>query len=66
MLIVETIRKIRDAYHRKGKKNREIARYFKLSKNTVKSMIRRGITDQRYIRIEQPRPKLGLFSERLS
>jgi transposase len=66
MLIVETIRKVRHAYHREGKKIREIARDFNMSKNTVKKLIRSGITDQQYVRQEQPLPKLGPFAERLS
>ena len=66
MLIVETIRKVRQAYHRDGKKIREIARDFNLSKNTVKKIIRSGITDQQYVRSDQPRPKIGPFAERLS
>jgi len=66
MLIVETIRKVRHAYHRDGKKFREIARDFNLSKNTVKKIIRSGITDQQYVRTEQPRPKLGPFAQRLA
>lgn len=63
---METIRKIREAYFRKKKKIREIARDFNLSKNTVKKIIRSGITDQHYVRTQQPRPKLGAFAERLS
>jgi transposase len=66
MLNVETIRKVRLAHYRDGKKIREIARKFNLSRNTVRSIIRSGITDQKYERSEQPRPKLGSFVERLS
>ena len=65
MLNVETIRKVRLA-HRDGKGIREIARLLNLSRNTVRSIIRSGITDQKYERSEQPRPKLGSFVERLS
>jgi len=42
MLIVETIRKIRLAYHRDEKPIRQIARELRLSKNTVKKVIRSG------------------------
>ncbi len=66
MLIVETIRKVRLAYHRDKKPIREIARDFKLSKNTVKKIIRSGATELAYVRQEQPRPKLAPFQERLS
>jgi transposase len=65
MLIVESIRKIRQAYHRDKKPIRQIAREFHLSKNTVKKIIRSDVTDQVYKRTEQPRPKLSAFEERL-
>lgn len=65
MLIVESIRKIRQAYHRDHKPIRQIAREFHLSKNTVKKIIRSDVTEQVYLRNEQPRPKLGPFEERL-
>jgi len=63
---VETIRKIRLAYHRDRKPIRQIAREFHLSKNTVKKVIRSGATEFEYERSIQPRPKLGPFEERLS
>lgn len=66
MLVVETIRKVRKAHFVDGKGFREIARDFNLSRNTVRSILRSGITDQKYERSEQPRPKLGSFVERLS
>ena len=66
MLIVETIAKVRLAYFRDGKSIRETARKFNLARNTVKSIIRSGITDQKYQRSEQPRPKLGAFVEQLA
>jgi transposase len=65
MLIVETIRKIRQAYHRDKKPIREIARDFHMSRTTVKKVIRSDVTEFRYSRKEQPRPKLGPFEERL-
>jgi transposase len=65
MLIVETIIKVRLAYFRDGKAIREIARKFSLARNTVKNIIRSGITDQEYKRSEQPRPKLGIFVKQL-
>jgi transposase len=66
MLNVETIRKIRLAYHRDEKPIRQIARELRLSKNTVKKVIRSGDTEFSYERSFQPRPKLGPFEERLS
>jgi transposase len=65
MLIVETISKVRLA-HRDGKSIREIVRKLNLSRNTVRSIIRSGITDQHYVRTAQPRPKLGTFVARLT
>lgn len=62
---MESIRKIRQAYHRDKKPIRQIAREFRLSKNTVKKIIRSDVTEQLYQRTEQPRPKLGSFAERL-
>jgi len=66
MLIVDTITKVRLAYFRDGKAIREIARKFNLARNTVKGIIRSGVTDQKYERSEQPRPKLGGFVEQLT
>jgi transposase len=66
MLNVETIRKVRQAHFRDGKAIREICREFNLARNTVRNIIRSGVTDQTYERSEQPRPKLGSFIERLS
>ncbi len=66
MLIVETISKVRIACLRDGKSIRETARKFNLSRNTVRNIIRSDITDQKYERNEQPRPKLGIFVEKLA
>ena len=67
MLIVETIRKIRCAYHRDRKSIRQIAREFKLSRNTVKKVIRSEATEFTYNRKKaQPLPKLAPYQELLS
>ena len=67
MLIVETIRKIRCAYHRDRKSFRQIAREFKLSRNTVKKVIRSEATEFTYDRKKaQPFPKLSPYQELLS
>ena len=66
MLSVETICKVRQAHFRDGKAIREIARDLNLARNTVKRIIRSGVTEQVYERNDQPRPKLGSFVERLS
>lgn len=62
---MESIRKIRQAYHRDKKPIRQIAREFHVSKNTVKKIIRSDITEQVYQRSEQPRPKLSQHEGRL-
>ncbi len=62
---MESIRKIRQAYHRDKKPIRQIAREFHVSKNTVKKIIRSDATEQVYKRSEQPRPKLSLYEDRL-
>lgn len=62
---METIRKIRHAYHRQKKSIREIARDFHMSRTTVRKVIRSDVTEFKYSRQEQPRPKLGAFEERL-
>jgi transposase len=66
MLDVDHISKVRLAHFREGKGIREIARDLDLSRNTVRSIIRSGITDQKYERTEQPRPKLGSFLKLLA
>jgi len=66
MLDVDHISKVRLARFRDGKGIREIARDLGLSRNTVRSIIRSGITDQKYERTEQPRPKLGSFLKLLA
>jgi len=63
---VETIRKIRCAYHRDNKSLRQIAREFNLSRNTVKKVIRGDATEFIYDRKEQPMPKLSQYQSVLS
>lgn len=59
MLNVETICKVRQAHFREGKSIREITRELNIARNTVRNIIRSGITDLVYERVDQPRPKLG-------
>ena len=64
---METIRKIRCAYHRDRKSFRQIAREFKLSRNTVKKVIRSEATEFTYDRKKaQPFPRLAPYQELLS
>lgn len=62
---METIAKIRRAYHRDNKPIRQIAREMNLSRNTVRKIIRSETTELHYERKTQPRPKLEPFKEQL-
>ena len=59
MLTVETVGRIRREQFVKGKAIRRIARDLKLSRNTVRKVLRSGETTLGYGRTAQPRPKLG-------
>ena len=59
MLIVETIGRIRREHLVKGKSIKEIARDLRLSRNTVRRVLRSGETASSYERERQPRPRLG-------
>jgi hypothetical protein len=59
MLTVETIGRIRREYFFKGKTIKEIVRDLKVSRNTVRKVLRSGQTAFEYERDIQPRPKLG-------
>ncbi len=62
MLTVETIGRIRREHFIKGKTIREIARDLKVSRNTVRKVLRSGETSFEYERSVQPRPKLGRWA----
>ena len=57
MLVVETIAKIRRAHFVEGKSIRQICRELRLSRNTVRKVIRSGVTEFSCDRATQPRPK---------
>ena len=59
MLVVETIAKIRRYHFVENKGIREISRLLRLSRNTVRKVIRSGITEHTYTRNSQPMPRLG-------
>ena len=59
MLVVETIGRIRREHLVKGKSIKEIARDLKISRNTVRKILRSGETSFSYAREVQPRPRLG-------
>ena len=60
MLTVETIGKIR-LKHRQGKSIRSISRELRLSRNTVRKVLRGDETEVSYQRSRQPYPKLGEY-----
>src|SRR4030088_2683019 len=59
MLVVETVARIRREHFIKGKTIKEIARDLRVSRNTVRKVLRSGETSFEYEREVQPRPKLG-------
>src|SRR4029453_19144054 len=59
MLTVETIGRVRREFHVKGKKIKAIARELRVSRNTVRRIVRGDETVHRYARKEQPLPQLG-------
>ena len=61
-MTVETIGRIRREHHIKGKTIKEIARDLKVSRNTVRKVLRSGATSFEYEREVQPRPKLGRWT----
>lgn len=65
MLTVETIGRIRREYARTGS-IREVSRMLKVSRDTVREILRSGVTERRYERSVQPRPKLGDYEGRLA
>lgn len=65
MLIVETIAKIRRHHFVEGRNIKQISRDMRISKNTVRKVIRSGQTEHRYERENQPYPKIGNFTSRL-
>jgi hypothetical protein len=65
MLVVETIARIRREHFIKGKTIKEIAGDLKVSRNTVRKVLRSGETSFEYKRLVQPRPKLGRWAAEL-
>ncbi len=63
MLVVETVARIRREHFIKGKTIKEIARDLRVSRNTVRKVLRSGETSFEYEREVQPRPKLGRWTE---
>jgi transposase len=65
MLTVETIGRIRREHLLKGKTIRQIARDLKVSRNTVRRVLRSRATSFAYEREVQPRPRLGRWTAEL-
>ena len=65
MLVVETIAKIRRAHFIEGKSIKQICRELRVSRNTVRKVIRSGATEFTYDRTTQPRPKIGPWRSEL-
>ena len=63
---METIARIRREHFIKGKTIREIARDLKVSRNTVRKVLRSGETSFEYEREVQPRPRLGRWTAELN
>src|SRR5260221_510230 len=62
MLTVETIGRIRREHFVNGKTIRQIARDLRVSRNTVRKMLRSGETSLAYDRDVQPLPKVGRWT----
>src|SRR5215203_3101993 len=59
MLVVETVARIRREFFVKGRSIKEIVRDLKVSRNTVRKVLRSGETSFSYEREVQPLPRLG-------
>lgn len=66
MLIVETIAKIRRMYHAQGKGFKTIAQELRMSKNTIKKIIKGDKTRHNYERTVQPYRVLGSYIKELT
>ncbi|MDF1718113.1 MAG: IS21 family transposase, partial [Antarcticimicrobium sp.] len=65
MLVVETIAKIRRAHFQDKKPIKQICRKLRVSRNTVRKVIRSGTTEHTYERTVQPQPKIGPWKDEL-
>ncbi len=65
MLVVETIAKIRRAHFIQGKSIKQICRELRVSRNTVRKVIRSGATEFSYDRSTRPRPKIDPWRSQL-
>ena len=65
MLVVETIAKIRRAYFQYRKPIKQICRELRVSRNTVRKVIRSGATELTYERSVQQQPMIGPWRDEL-
>lgn len=65
MLVLETIAKIQRAYFQDKKSIKQICRELRVSRNTVRKVIRSGATALIYERTIQPLPKIGPWTGEL-
>ena len=65
MLVVETIARIRRDHPVKGVAIKKLARDLRVSKNTIRKVVRGDATSHTYARKIQPMPKLGPWVEEL-
>ena len=65
MLVVETVAKIRRAFFVQGKSIKAICRELRVSRKTVRKVIRSDETEFSYERSTQPQPKIGPWREEL-
>lgn len=56
---VDTIARVRRAFHQQGWSVKRISRELHVSRNTVRKILRTGETEFTYEREVQPMPKLG-------
>ena len=61
MIYVETLGKIRRRYFVNGETISQIARDFRLTRKTVRKLIKSTDPAPKYVRQHQPQPKLGAF-----
>jgi transposase len=60
---VDTIARVRRAFHAQGWSMKKISRELHVSRNTVRKILRSGETDFTYEREHQPQPKIGPWVE---
>ena len=65
MLCVETVGRIRRLHFVEGRSIKEIVRLLKVSRNTVRRVLRAEAPKLGYERVVQPRPQLGPYATRL-